>query len=172
MNMKFFRTLFCATFVLGIVHHVSATTVERLDLDDLVKKAGRIVVGKVVATRTYWSAGRKYILTDYTIQVDESLKGRGARQIAVTTVGGKIGDLQLYVAGMPSFEQGENAVVFVEQSAGYQTVLGLAQGKFTVTNGEVSNRLGGLAFPDGRGGVPLKMPVEAFKTRIRNILSR
>ena len=44
-----------------------ATTVQRLGLDDLVKKAHTIVVGRVSNSRTYWSADRKLILTNYTI---------------------------------------------------------------------------------------------------------
>jgi hypothetical protein len=90
----------------------------------------------------------------------------------VTTVGGKIGDLELHVSGMPSFQQGEDAVLFIEQSGTYQVVVGLGQGKFTVTNGEVANAIGGLAFPDGRPGRPLKMPLQTFKDQIRSFLNR
>ena len=58
-----------------------ATSVERLGLEDLVKKAGTIVVGKVTASRTYWSSDGKFILTDYTIAVDESIKGQALRAV-------------------------------------------------------------------------------------------
>jgi hypothetical protein len=149
-----------------------ATTVERLGLEDLVKKAGSIVVGRVSSVRTYWSANGKLILTDYTVEVDETLKGQAARRIAVTAVGGKIGDLELHVSGMPAFQQGESAVIFIEQSGAYQTVVGLNQGRFTVTNGEVANKLGGLSFPDGRPGTTLKMPLQEFKAQIRTFLNR
>jgi hypothetical protein len=149
-----------------------ATTVERLGLEELVKKAHTIVVGKVTGSRTYWSADRKFILTDYTVDVGERIKGRGSRTVAVTILGGKIGGLELYVAGMPTFEKGENAVLFVETSGGYDTVVGLGQGKFKVSNGEVFNSTGGLSFPDGRPGAPLKMPLENFKTQIRSLLNR
>jgi hypothetical protein len=149
-----------------------ATTVQRLDLEDLVKKAHTIVVGKVIGTRTYWSADRKIILTDYTIEVGESLKGQAARSVSVTTVGGKIDDLELFVSGMPAFQPGENAVVFIEQSGAYQTVVGLEQGKFTVSNGEVANRVGDLSFPDGKPGNPMKLPLENFKTHIRTLVNR
>ena len=149
-----------------------ATSVERLGLEDLVKKARTIVVGKVTASRTYWSADRKFILTDYTIAVDESVKGQAPRSMSITTVGGKIGDLELYVAGMPSFAKGEDAVIFVEQTGAYQTVVGLGQGKFTVTNGEVANSVSGLSFPDGRPGNSVSMPLESFKSRIRSVLGR
>ena len=149
-----------------------ATTVQRLGLDELVKKAHTIVVGRVAGSRTYWTTDRKFILTDYTIEVDESIKGQAGRTVAVTTVGGKIDDVELYVSGMPSFQKGEDAVVFLEQSGAYQTVVGLGQGKFTVVNGEVANNVHDLSFPDGRPGNSLKMPLQTFKTQIRNFLNR
>ena len=149
-----------------------ATTVQRLGLEEMVKKAHTIVVGKVGSSRVYWSADRKLILTNYTIQVDESIKGQAAGTVEVTTVGGKIGDLQLMVSGMPSFVTGENAVVFIETSGAYQTVVGLGQGKFTVTNGEVANTVGDLSFPDGRPGTPVKMPLQNFKNQIRAMVGR
>src|SRR6185369_18074466 len=88
-----------------------ATTVQRLGLEDLVKKSHTIVLGRVTNSRTYWSSNRKLIFTNYTIQVDESIKGQAGRTVEVTTIGGKIGDVELHVSGMPSFQAGENAVV-------------------------------------------------------------
>jgi len=148
------------------------TTVQRLGLDELVKKAHTIVLGKVTGSRTYWSGDKKLILTDYTIDVDENIKGQAARTVSVTTIGGRIDDVELYVSGMPSFQKGEATVVFIEQSGAYQTVVGLGQGKFTVLNGEVANSVGDLSFPDGRPGAPLKMPLQTFKTQIRTLLNR
>ena len=149
-----------------------ATTVERLGLEDLTKKAQAIVVGRVTGVRTYWTTDRKYILTDYTLEVGESIKGATGRTIAVTTIGGKIGDIELYVSGMPLFQKGENAVVFIESTGNYQTVLGLEQGKFTVANGEVVNSVVGLSYLDGRPGNPVKMPFQTFKNQIRTFLDR
>jgi len=172
MSKKPFLTSFALFLALVVTNSSYATTVQRLGLDDLVKKAHTIVVGKVSGSRTYWSADRKLILTGYTIQVDENIKGQASRSVEVTTIGGKIGDLELYVSGMPSFQKGESAVVFVEQSGAYQTVVGLGQGKFTVVNGEVVNSLGDLSFPDGKPGNPVKMPLQNFKNQIRTILNR
>src|SRR5215470_18503879 len=172
MKKKVFDVCFVIALFLAVGDLCRATTIQRLGLEDLVKKAHRIVVGKVSNARTYWSGDRKLILTNYTIQVDENIKGQASKTIEVTTVGGKIGDVELYVSGMPAFENGENAVVFVEQSGAYQTVVGLGQGKFTVVNGEVANSVGQLSFPDGRPGTPLKMPLQTFKTQIRSFLNR
>src|SRR6516162_8577167 len=88
-----------------------ATTVQRLGLEDLVKKAHTIVVGRVSNSRTYWSPNKKLIFTNYTIQVDESIKGKAGRTLEVTTIGGKLDGVELHVAGMPAFKNGENAVV-------------------------------------------------------------
>src|SRR5205085_10489964 len=56
----------CLTFFQTCI--TQATTVQRLGLEDLIKKAHSIVVGKVSGTRTYWSADRKLIFTNFTIQ--------------------------------------------------------------------------------------------------------
>jgi len=166
------RIVFFFIFVFWLTTTSHATTVERLSLDDLVRKAHKIVIGKVSHARTHWSDNGKVILTTYTIEVQESIKGQTSRTQEITTVGGKIGDLILNVAGMPSFEDGETAIVFVESAGGYSTVLGLGQGKFTVTNDEVSNNVTALAFPDGRPGKPLKMPLESFKREIKRLADR
>jgi hypothetical protein len=157
--------LFTAAFVRG-------TTVQRLALEDLVNKAHHIVVGKVRNSRTYWSSNGKLILTNYTIAVDESIKGQSLQTLEVTTIGGKIGDLELHVSGMPSFQRDENIVLFTESSGPYEVVLGLGQGKFNVENGEIFNDPAALSFPDGRPGKAVRLPVETFKNQIRNILAR
>jgi hypothetical protein len=147
-----------------------ATTVERLTLDDMVRKAQSIVHAKVRGARTHWSANGKMILTTYTLEVEETMKGQASRTVELTTIGGKIGDLTLYVSGMPAFQTGEDAVVFIEKAGVFSTVVGLSQGKFAIEKGEVSNTLTNLSFPDGRSGVPLKMRLAEFKREISNRL--
>jgi len=166
------RLLASFAFILLITTFSKATTVERLNLDDMVKRAHKIVVGKVRNARTYWSDNGKLILTTYTMEVEEAVKGPFSGTLELTTIGGQIGGVILHVAGMPSFVNGESAVVFVEESGAFSTVVGLDQGKFTVTNGEVSNSVSDLAFPDGRPGKPLKMPLATFKRQIKSILER
>jgi hypothetical protein len=165
------KKLLVALFILSAISLPAfATTVERLSLDDMVKKAESIIHGRVRSAHTHWSADGRLILTTYTIDVEETMKGQPARTVDLTTIGGRIGDLELYVAGMPAFRTGEDAVVFVEKSAGLSVVVGLTQGKFVVENGEVTNDLSSLSFPDGREGVPLKMRLDDFKQQIQNRL--
>src|SRR5437764_11349186 len=135
------RFVLFAAVVLLVSISSSATTVERLSLDDMVNKAHSIVHGKVRSVRSHWSEDGRLILTTYTLDVQETIKGQSARSIALTTIGGKIGDLTVFAAGMPSFVVGEESIVFLEKSGDKSAVVGLNQGKFSVVNGEVSNAL-------------------------------
>jgi hypothetical protein len=148
-----------------------ATTVQRLALEDLVKKAHHIVAGRVRESRTSWNANGKLILTTYTIEVDDNIKGQFSQTLEVTTIGGKIGDLELHVSGMPPLEKDEHVVLFTELSGSYEVVLGLSQGKFRVENGEVLNDSRALSFADGRPGKSVRFPAETFKNQIRSILT-
>jgi hypothetical protein len=166
------RILLVCLFFFAFSNLTQATTVERLNLDALVKKSNRIVIGKVRSSRTYWSSNGRLIFTSYTMDIHETLKGQAATTVELTTIGGKIGDVTLHVAGMPVFAKDEDAVVFVENSGAYSTVVGLAQGKFAVSNGEVSNDVIGLAFPDGGTARPTKMPLATLKRQIKLSLDR
>jgi hypothetical protein len=146
---------------------LQATTVRRLSLDELVAKADSIIVGRVIGSHTFWTNDRKLILTSYTLEVQQSLKGSAAPTIVVTTIGGQMDTTLLQVPGMPAFENNESAVLFLVQSGGYATVLGLKQGKFAIANDEVSSSLTGLSFPDGLAGKPVKMSLEEFKRQIQ-----
>jgi hypothetical protein len=169
MKKAFF---FGIVLTLGFAVSSQATTVERLTLDDLVRKAHRIVAGKVIGQRTHWSPNGKLILTTYTIEVHEGMKGRSARTTELTTIGGRIGQHQLYVPGMAAFAPGEDAVVFIEDAGRVATIVGLSQGKFSIKNGEVSNAVADLTFSDGRPGRPMKLPLDTFKDRIRSLVRR
>jgi hypothetical protein len=149
-----------------------ATTVEGQTLDSLVSRSSLIVEGTVVGVRTDWSADRRLILTTTTLQVGESIKGRAPRTVDITTIGGRIGRTTMHVAGMPVFRTGENAIVFIEPSKGYLTVFGLAQGKFTVTNGLVWNSVADLSTPAGQPLSVEKIPIQSFKSKIYSILER
>src|SRR5207302_6919520 len=140
----------------------------RLTLDDMVKKAHAIVHGRVRSSSAHWSPDHRLILTTTIIDIHETIKGQAARTIELTTIGGKVGDLTLVAAGMPAFEAGEDAVLFVENVGAFKTVVGLSQGKFSVRNGEVSNSLSALSFPDGRqAGASMTMRLDDFNRQIR-----
>lgn len=169
--MKKYFFLFCVSILAGLVP-LYATSVQRLSFDDLVAKAQSIVEGSVVNAQTSRSSDGKLILTNYTIQVEESLKGSNKKTVILTTIGGRIGNTVLHVSGMPVFQTGEKAVLFLEQAGAYTTVVGLNQGKFTVSNGQIANSVAGLSFSDGLPGNPVSMSVDEFKRQVQVRLSR
>ena len=156
--------------IVALALPLQATTVKRLDLEGLVSIAQTIVVGEVKKSETYWSPDGRLILTRHTIEVGETLKGSTAETVEITTIGGTIGDRTLYVAGMPAFAPGEETIVFTETIGAYRTVVGLGQGKFSVTDGGVTNDLSNLEFPDKRPGRKTRMRLGPFKDEIRRRL--
>jgi hypothetical protein len=164
--MKTYRLLIIAMLAC-FVTPLSATSVRRLSFEELVQTANFIIQGSVVDSRTYRSNDGKLILTSYTINVQENLKGSSGSTLIVTTVGGRIGNTILHVAGVPVFQPGETAVLFLEKTGAFTTVVGLNQGKFAITNGVVSNSSNGLSFPGGGPSTTLKMQLEEFKRQIK-----
>jgi hypothetical protein len=168
------RTNFCLLAVLILILSANlplrATTVQRLTLDDMVSKAETIVIGRVINSQSAWTKDGKLILTQTTLEVQEGLKGTTRKTVTVTTLGGRVGNAVLHVSGMPTFQLDETAVIFLERSSSYLTVLGLSQGKFSIVNGEVSNHLNGLSFEGGAPGVPTRMRLTDFKRQIQQRL--
>src|ERR1700681_1596546 len=111
--------LLCVSLMLGCLGTLQATSVRRLNFDDLIASAHSIVEGSVVSSNTYRSSDGKLIFTSYTINAQESLKGSIQQTVTVTTVGGRIGNTVLHVAGMPVFQPGDRAILFLEQSKSF-----------------------------------------------------
>lgn len=145
---------------------ISGTTVIPMDLDDLVGQADRIIVGTVTASEAYWNESPRVILTRHTIAVSETLKGITSSHVDVTTVGGSIGDLALEVPGMAAFREGESAVIFLNRRGGFNTVVGLSQGKFGIRRGRAANRLDGLEFLGTRPATSVEMDFGALRREI------
>src|SRR5437764_37397 len=112
----------------------SATTVVRMDLPQLVQQSDSIVQGRVDGVAVQWDADRKLAFTYITISVDDPLKGERRRTVTIRQVGGKIGALNLSVAGMPQFRSGESVIVFLKAQADNTfQVVGMNQGKYEIT---------------------------------------
>ena len=179
-----FAMVVFATFALAGASTAGATTVMKLSLHDLAKNSDTIVRATVVDQTSRYDANKE-IYTYFTLRVLEPVKGSGKDQvITIRQIGGVVGTIASIVPGTPSFKKGEEVVVFLTQkdAAGYPWVMGLQQGKYTVTadeNGQknVRNELvglklqgaNGLAGDDGAKVSP-NMPLQAFLDGIRTDL--
>ena len=162
----------------------TATTVQKFSRQELAKKSASIVQAKVEDVYSSQDAVSKEIYTYINLSVLESVKGaKGEKSITIRQLGGTVGNLISAVPGMPSFQRGEEVVVFlsVRDRDGYPWVMGLQQGKYSVVTDEnglkhVRNELDGLKMltPDGsmeEGKVSTELQLGAFLDGIKTDLN-
>jgi hypothetical protein len=160
----------------------AATTIVKMDLDELTSAAQVVARGKCLAREARLEGG--YIWTFTTFEVSETLKGSAARQISVRLLGGKVGHMKSTVDGVPQFQPGEDVFLFLEPTrAGDFSVTSWVQGTFRVRRdaqtGQESVTQDSAAFavfdPATRqfkaAGVS-HMPIETFRQRVREAVER
>lgn len=166
-----------------------ATTVEAVTFEELVKGAGRIFVGEVVAVESFRAdqRGNLRIRTRVTFSIDETLRGRGVVAV-LEFLGGTVGDLTQEVVGMPHFVVGESYVVFTRDGDRWiNPVVGFTQGLFRVSRDVRSGTLrvltasraplvhpAAIGRPLGRASAEMRVPISlpAFVDQIRAEIAR
>lgn len=121
----------------------ASAQVRPLTLDDLCRNATRIVAGEVTKLSSRFEGTR--IVTDVTMRLTETLKGRAAPRVTFKIPGGTVGGLTLNVSETPTFTKGEQAVVFLRPGNVPCDVYGWFRGKYSVVNGRVRELKGRTA---------------------------
>jgi hypothetical protein len=154
-----------------------ATTVTKLDLAQLVKRADLIVQGQVQSVYSQWDEERRLVFTYISIRVDESLKGGSRQSVLIRQVGGTVGTIQMSVAGVPQFKSGEMAIVFLKhQDDSTFQVVGMNQGLYEIVEDFAVSNVFGVDLFDSKTGeitkslVGGRAPLEQLKTKIRELL--
>ena len=107
-----------------------ATVSQAASFDEKVANAAAIVVGKVVRKESRFDPTRRYILTYTTFRVEKTLKGGAPSEVTLVTPGGFAEGIYQNTIGAPVFEEGQENVVFVKNTAAGPTVLYLDQGAY------------------------------------------
>jgi hypothetical protein len=167
---------------IGLALSAGATTLKRMNMDELTSAAQVVARVKCNATEVRWDHGE--IFTFATFEVTETLKGSAPRQIVVRLLGGQLGHLKSTVDGVPRFAPGEEAYLFLEPTAaGDLSVTGWVQGTFRVRRDPdtakeiVTQDTGAVSVYDPAtrqfkpGGVR-KMPLELFRQRVLDAIDR
>jgi hypothetical protein len=135
-----------------------ASTMLPLQLEELSTRAESIVVGTVADVTPRFNEARTLILSDVTVAVDETLAGAPVSYLTVTEYGGRVGDVELVVPGLPRYTPGDRVVLFVCRDAlGLARTCGAAQGRLRVVEGRAIGVTG-----DG----PLDEPLASLKSRV------
>jgi len=145
LGFKSFRGALLAALSIGVLvsplstllvaSPVNASIVQGLDLEELVRDADRIVLGRVLLSESFLQADGQ-IGTWHRISVERELRGHAPeeQEVIVETLGGEIGDVGMRVEGEPSFSVGERVLVFIRDGgslAAFRPV-GMGQGVMRV----------------------------------------
>lgn len=173
--------LVCTTAAIVIVATAAiaaASVVVPLSIEQLAGKSTRVVHGKVISKHSSWTRDH-HLVTITEIAVAEALKGAADTGVLVRTRGGLADGVGEQVSGEAQFVVGEEVVIFLHPSRvtdGSYSVIGLAQGKFTVTGSTAVQDLSGLGFAEApgapvqdRAGEPIG--ITELKQRIRRAVT-
>jgi hypothetical protein len=115
--------------VTGLASLATATTLEKLSVEQMAQQSTEIVRGRMVSAAAEQRNGVIYTRTRF--QVLERWKGQPATTVEVSIPGGTLGKLHQTIAGSPAMEPGAEYMLFLwTGKSGVTQVIGLAQGVF------------------------------------------
>jgi hypothetical protein len=176
---RFLWILFLAGLVL-IAVVANATTLARLQFEDLVKQATAVARLRCLGAESRWENGE--IWTDTLFEVVEQNKGLLPGLVTIRTLGGSVGNLHSRIEGVPAFREGEEAYVFLWGREGEPyRVLGWSQGTFriardartgveTVTQDSAAAPIFDPRTREFRRGGIRNLPVAIFQLKLRKAL--
>jgi len=128
-----------------------ATVMVKIDLDGLVGRADGILVGNVEKVASHWSEDKRYIVTDVTVEVTQSVHGVADKHLVIRRLGGSVDGVGMRVSGSPMFSPGEQVLLFTEKRGNHRWIVGMSQGVYRITRDAsgrrfVNRRLNGLTF--------------------------
>lgn len=111
-----------------------AAVLKLLYLDDMAEKSAVVVHATVVGSHTDWNDSRSAIMTFYKVRAHRYLKGFLGETFEVREPGGKMGNLVMDVPGVPTFQSGEEVVLFLwtDGRSGRYRCIGMEQGVLRV----------------------------------------
>ncbi len=111
----------------------AASTFIALSVDELVRDAEAVVQGRIVEVGSFWNAEHTAILTEATLEVEDTVVGAAPAYLTLRTFGGRVGKLVIEAHGFPRFVLGERVLVFLEpEQDGAHKVLGYLQGQYRI----------------------------------------
>lgn len=101
-----------------------ASTVRRLELDELRAKAESVFAGEVVGMSQRLGNNGQMVWTDYEIEVSDHLAGRNpGPRTRVSFAGGTLPELSIGVPGVPKLREGDHYVFFLAPKLDSPTAL-------------------------------------------------
>ncbi len=107
------------------------TTFARISVGQMTEAAPLVARVRCLGNTAKWEGGEIWTITSFAVL--EVWKGSAPPQIAVRLIGGQVGHLISSVAGVPRFQPGEEAILFlIPIHEAEFTVTGWMQGTFRI----------------------------------------
>ncbi len=159
----------------------------RMNFEEMVATAATIVVAEAIDARSEWvtTGSSRVIITRRVFRVTETLKGNERVLLPLEFLGGTVGTTRQSVSGVPEFETGDRAVLFVLGTRAVSPIVGHDQGRFHITLGPDGTEY--VTLPDRRAfsavsqiGNPVTvspvpvptMPLTAFRSEVNRVLGQ
>jgi hypothetical protein len=148
----------------------AAATFVAPSVEELARSSEAVVRGRVVDVAPRAAAGGR-IVTEVEVLVASAWKGTPDATVRFVVPGGSAGGLALLVDSAPTFEPGEEVVVFLSRTGAAWRVNGQSLGKFHVEGTEARSAIEGsrtLPGPVAAGERHVgAMPVGELERRVR-----
>jgi len=131
-------TLILFIFV-GLFPGLASAAMIKMSMEQLTTEADTIVKGAVINQESAWNDKHTEIYTDVTVEVEEVIKGSPGGEVIFRCAGGIVGDIGMRTSIDPVFQDGERVIIFLSTEDTPSKVVGLSQGKYTVSNDEVTS---------------------------------
>ena len=125
-----------ASLVAFLATEALATTMVPRSVEDLARASQSIVRATTLSSHSTWDASHRVIITTVRLRALEKIAGNieAAAEFEVEQMGGIADGIEMTVIGAPSFEAGQEVVLFLQPDAqGHLGVVDLAQGKLEVS---------------------------------------
>lgn len=133
------RKFLWVTVLLVVGAGVAGALMVPLTTEELVEHATLVVTGTVEATRALPPDAQGMIFTEVKVRVNDAVVGATSEEVVtVRYMGGEYGGLGVAVEDQPTFDLGEDVVLFLAPASGGVYVCPDAvQSKYTVVDGTV-----------------------------------
>lgn len=125
---------FAIVLAIGVSGQSIATTIVPMDMGDLVGLSRAVAVVTIESKQSRWDDSQTQIFTEYQVGVERVLKDPTQTLPFLRALGGTVGDITMRASGIPDFEIGDRAVLFLDTDpSGLFPVVGWQTGVFRVT---------------------------------------
>ncbi|MCX7943710.1 MAG: hypothetical protein N2746_04305 [Deltaproteobacteria bacterium] len=128
--------IFLISILLFPLNILFSSTFVYMELEAIADRSDAIIRGFVREVESRYNEEKTKIFTFAAIEVKEVIKGKVPPIVNVRTFGGRVGDVNMKVPGMPEFKKGEDVFLFLKKNEDVWHVTGMLQGKYIIEKDE------------------------------------